>query len=383
VTAQVALTLVLLVGAGLFARTLRNLGRVELGLKPDGIVGFAVSPASNGYAADRTAQLARRLTESLSGIPGVSSVSAAELPTLANSDYSTNAKLSTDPPGPRVSRRTYRNFVGPAYFSTLGVPLVAGREFRWDDDIRAPKVAILNETAAHDYFPGRSAIGERLAMGTSDALDIEIVGVVKDSKSSDVGEKPRAYAYTPYLQDPKLTDLTFYLRGEGDAGRFGAPIREAVKRLDPQLPVYDLKTLPQQISESLLTQRLIVIFSAAFAGLAALLAAIGIYGVLAFSVAQRRQEIGVRMALGADPSSVRRLVLRDVLRFVLVGGAIGLPVAWALGRVVESLLFGVKAADAPVLLGGAALMAAVALVAGYLPARRASRVDPLDALRSE
>jgi len=383
VTAQIALTVVLLVGAGLFARSLRNLGRVELGLKPDGIVSFSISPASNGYSADRTAALARRLTESLSTLPGVSSVSAAELPTLTNSDSSTNVKTSADPPGPRLSRRTYRNDVGPAYFSTLGIPLVVGREFRWEDDARVGRVAILNETAAREYFPGRSAIGERLAIGKSDELNVEIVGVVKDSKGSTVDEKSRAYAYTPYLQDPKLTDLTFYMRGDRDPERLAAPIREAVRRLDPQLPVYDLKTLPRQISESLLTERLIVIFSAAFAGLAALLAAIGIYGVLAFSVAQRRQEIGVRMALGADPSSVRRLVLRDVLRFVVIGGAVGLPVAWALGRVVESLLFGVKAADASVLAGGAALMAAVALLAGYLPARRASRVDPLDALRSE
>jgi len=383
VTAQVSLTLVLLVGAGLFARSLRNLGNVELGLKPDGVVGFGISPAANGYAADRTASLARRLTESLKAIPGVSSVSAAELPTLANSDSSTNAKLPSDPAGPRTSRRTFRNQVGPAYFSTLGIPLVAGREFRWEDDLRAPRVAILNETAAREYFPGRTAIGNRIGLGRSEALDIEIVGVVKDSKSSDVSEKARAYVYTPYLQYDRLSDLTFYVRSAAGADRLGAPIREAVKRLDAQLPVYDLKTLPQQISESLLTQRLIVIFSAAFAGLAALLAAIGIYGVLAFSVTQRRQEIGVRMALGADPSSVRRLVLGEVLRFLAIGAAIGLPVAWALGRIVESLLFGVKATDAAVFAGGAALMCAVALVAGYLPARRASRVDPLDALRSE
>ena len=383
VTAQVALTLVLLVGAGLFTRSLRNLGSVELGLKADGVIDFSVSPGENGYTAERTAGLARRLTESLSALPGVSSVSAAELPTLTNSESSTNAKTSADPPGARVSRRTFRNVVGPAYFSTLGIPLVEGREFHWKDDLAAPKVAILNETAAREYFPGRSALGERLSIGKSDALDIEIVGVVKDSKGSDVGEKPRAYAYTPYLQDTRLSELTFYVRSGAGVDRLAAPIRDAVKRLDSQLPVFELKTLPAQISESLLTQRLIVMFSGAFAALAALLAAIGIYGVLAVSVTQRRQEIGVRMALGADPSSVRRLVLGDVLRFLAIGGAIGLPAAWALGRIVESLLFGVKATDPPVFAAGAALMAVVALVAGYLPARRASRVDPLDALRSE
>jgi ABC-type antimicrobial peptide transport system permease subunit len=186
-----------------------------------------------------------------------------------------------------------------------------------------------------------------------------------------------------YMQYPDLSRLTFYMRTAQAPESLGPAVREAVKRVDPQLPVDDVKTLSAQLDESLTTERITMLLSVSFATLATLLAAIGIYGVLAFAVAQRRQEIGVRMALGADPQKVRRMILAEVGRFLLLGGAIGLPVAYGLARVVQSILFGVPAASWRVFLAGAAVLCGVALMAGYLPARRASRVDPLDALRSE
>ncbi len=384
VTAQVALTLVLLVAAGLFTKSLANLGRVDLGIKPDNVLAFSLAPDANGYTPERTAVLVRRLSETLGASPGVRTVSAAEVASMTGSDQTSNVRTSGLENEQTKGIRVWLNEVGPRYFSTLGIPLVAGREFRFEDDLRTGPVAIVNETMAHKFFPGRSAIGERLGIGRGDgAPNVEIVGVVRDAKAGRVGEEDHPFAFTPYLQDANLGSLTFYLRGELPPDRLAPAARAAVAALDPQLPVFDVKTLSAQIRESLLTERLIFVLSVAFGGLAALLAAIGIYGVLAFSVAERRREIGVRMALGADPATVRRLVLSEVGRFLLIGAAVGLPAAWALARIIESILFGVKAADPVVFASGLALMAAVALVAGYLPARRAAKIDPLDALRGD
>jgi predicted lysophospholipase L1 biosynthesis ABC-type transport system permease subunit len=262
---------------------------------------------------------------------------------------------------------------------------MAGREISWQDDAHAPRVAIVNETFVRKLLAGRNPIGVRFGRGGAMTvkIDTEIVGVVRDSKNARVDEKAAPFMYLAWRQDPKLGQLTFYVRTERDPAGLVSAIREEVRRLDPQLPVFDIKSLPTQISESLVSRKLVTILSAAFGVLAALLAALGIYGVLAFGVAQRRREIGVRIALGATPASLRRLVLSEVGRFLVIGAVVGLPAAYALARAVQSILFEVPAADVAVFAAGLVLLGAVALAAGYPPARRAARTNAMDALRSE
>ncbi|HMF09865.1 MAG TPA: ABC transporter permease [Thermoanaerobaculia bacterium] len=385
VTAQIALTLVLLVAAGLFVRTLQNLGRVELGLQPDRVIGFTVAPEASGYTAEKTALFGRQLIGSLAALPGVRSVTAAEVPTLAGDDEGGNIKVAGFEPGPGESTHVQRNRVAPDYFSSLGIPLLKGRELTWQDDAGSPKVALINETLARKFFGNRDPLGGKVGIGGGDKVqaDIEIVGVVKDSKGSSVDGKIEPFLYLPWQQDPKLGRLTFYVRSVNDPASLTTSLRAAVHHLDAQLPIFDLKTLRTQIAESLTSRRLVMILSAAFGALAALLSALGIYGVLAFAVAQRRIEIGVRVALGATPGEVRGLVLADVGRFLAIGCAVGLPAAFALGKAVQSILYGVRAADAPIFAAGIAILGAVAFAAAYPSAHRAARLDPMRALRSE
>ncbi len=384
VTAQVALTLVLLVAAGLFVRSLGNLGRVPLGFRPDHLIGFSVAPPLNGYTGERTSAFSRQLLDRLKGLPAARSVAAAHLATMSGSTNGGDFVIEGRDSDRDEDRHAHYNLVTPAYFATLGIPLVAGRDFAWSDDANAPKVAVVNETLVRRYFPGKSPLGVRLSFGPKNhAPDVEIVGVVRNSKSASVDEDDSPFVYTPLLQRADVGEVTFYLRTEADPKALAAPIRDEVRAIDPQLPIYDLIPLETRVEDSLVTQRVIVLLSGAFGVLAAILAALGIYGVLSYAVAARRPEIGVRMALGADPKSVRRLIWNEVARFLLVGAAIGLPCAFALGRGVESILFGVKAADLGILGCGLALMVAVGLAAAWPPARRAARTDALDALRSE
>ena len=386
VTAQFALSMALLVGAGLFIRSLVEVSRVDLGISSDRIVTFAIAPSRNGYEPARSQELFRRTEEELAAIPGVTAVSAALVPVLAGSNWGTSVSVEGFAWEPGVDAGSRYNEVGPGYFSTLGIPLLAGREFTDSDVEGAPNVALVNEAFTRKFnLDGRNAVGKFMATNESDAaeLDVEIIGVVQDAKYSDVKDPVPPLFFTPYMQDAALGFLTFYARSDIDPAQVMRAVPGVVNALDPNLPVEEVKTLQQQIQENVFLDRLISTLSGGFAVLATLLAAIGLYGVLAYTVAQRTREIGVRMALGAGQQRVRRMILAHVGRMTIVGGVIGLVGAYFLGRAAQSLLFEVQGNDPLVFVGVALLLAGVAFTAGYLPARRASKVDPMVALRYE
>jgi predicted permease len=382
VTAQIALSMALLVSAGLFIQSLRNVTRVDLGLKPDGVVTFGISPELNGYSNVRSRALFERTEEELAALPGVTGVAGSLVPVLTGSNWGNDVSVEGFKKGPDTDANSRYNAVGPGYFRTLGMPLLAGREFTIADGVGAPKVAIVNEVFAKKFNLGRDAVGKRMAMGDKE-LDIEIVGLVQSAKYSEVKQDLPPLFFTPYKQDTTVGALSYYVRTTQTPQQLLRSIPTVISKLDANLPVENLKTLPQQARENVYMDRMISTLSVAFAALATLLAAVGLYGVLAYTVAQRTREIGVRMALGADGRRVRSMVLRQVGVMTFVGGAIGIAAALGLGRAARSLLFGLQGYDPLVILSAALVLSAVAFGAGYLPARRASRVDPMHALRYE
>jgi predicted permease len=343
---------------------------------------FGLSPELNGYSNARSRVLFQRAEEELRGLPGVTAVSSDLVGVLAGNNWGNDVSVEGFKKGPDTDANSRFNEVGPGFFHTLGIPLLSGREFTAADAGGAPKVAIVNETFAKKFGLGRAAVGKHMSTG-GDQLDIEIVGLVKDSKYSEVKDASPPVFVRPYLQDSTIGQMNFYVRTRQEPEQLMRPVTALIGKLDPTLPVQDLKTLPQQVKERVFLDRMISTLSAAFALLATLLAAVGLYGVLAYTVAQRTREIGVRMALGADARRVRRMVIRQVGKMALVGGVLGIGAALALGKAAASLLFGLKGTDPSVMLIAAAVLGAVALGAGYLPALRASKVQPMQALRYE
>lgn len=386
VTAQIALSMTLLVSAGLFVKSLANISRVDLGLNPENVIMFRVSPQLNGYEQARSADLFIRLEEELAALAGVTAVSADRVGILGGSSWGNDVSVEGFEWEPGIDASSRVNWVGPDYFSTLGVPLVAGREFTRSDGDGAPEVVVVNEAFTRKFeLDGAQAVGKWMADrgGGADDLDIQIVGVIQDAKYNDVKDSVEAVFYLPYRQTPSIGSMVYYVRTAVDPSETMRAITPLVAGLDPNLPVEDLKTMEEQVKDNVFLDRFIGTLSAAFAGLATLLAAIGLYGVLAYTVAQRTREIGLRMALGAASSTVRSMVLKQVGKMVVVGGIIGVVAAIGLGRAAQSLLYGLEGYDATVVGVVTVLLGLVGLGAGYIPAARASRVDPMQALRYE
>ncbi len=379
VTAQVALAMALLASAGLFARSLRNVARVDLGLRVDQVVTFALAPALNGYDPARTRALLGRAEQELAALPGVTAVGGASTPLLTGVTNGNDVRVEGFAHAPGVDAGARVNRVTPGYLRALGVPLLAGREFTAADRIGAPRVAVVNEAFARKFGLGRAAVGKRMAVegeSPAGALDVEIVGLMRDARFGDVkGAVPPLFV-TPAWQDAAPGGLAFYVRTAGDPGRTLREVPAAVARVDPRLPALMLKTMPQQVRDNVFLDRMVGALAAGFALLATLLAVVGLYGVLAYTLAQRTREIGVRMALGADAGRVRAMVFRQVGRLVLAGGVAGVAAALGIGRAVRSLLYGLEGHD-PAAVGAAALvLAAAALAAARVPARRGGGVAP-------
>lgn len=384
VVSQVALTLLLVTIAGGFARSLFNVKHIDLGLRTAHVLQFSVAPQLNGYDQARTFAFFRQLEDRISALPGVLSLSGTQEPLIADSDRGSNVTVEGEPPALAGTRHIMRNAIGPGHFSNMGIPLLNGREFTRADVAGSPKVAIINETMAKTFFPGGDALGRRMKFGGgTDPLDMEIVAVVKDSHHSGVKEEPRPFVYIPYAQEKNVGALTYYVRTSQDPTALASTVHGVVSELDSSLPIDSVRTFDDQINRQLASDWLIASLAEIFGALAALLAAIGIYGLLAYAVTQRTREIGVRMALGADTGKVGRMILNDVSRLVGIGVLLGVPLAYGLSKLVNSMLYGVKAFE--FLTVGIALlvMVFVAMAAAYLPARRATRVDPLVALRYE
>ncbi len=382
VTAQITLSMALLVSAGLFLKSLFNVSRVDLGVKVDHFATFALSPSLAGYDTVRSAVYLARVEEELASIPGVTGVTSSRVPLLAGSNWGNSVLVQGFPKGPDVDNNSRFNSVGAGYFATLGVPLLAGREFTLSDSRGSSKVAIVNETFARKFKLGRDAVGKFMSSDSDrDTLDIQIVGLIPDIRYSSVKDTIPPVFYTPWRQGDRIGDLNFYVKSSLPPEQILGSIRAVVKRIDGTVPVEQLKTMPQQIRENVFLDRMISILSAAFALLATLLAGVGLYGVLSYTVAQRTREIGVRMALGADAARVRGLVLRQVAVMTAIGGTIGVAAALGLGKAARALLYGLEGHDAMVFATAVLLLACVALAAGFFPARRAAQVNPMQALR--
>jgi predicted permease len=377
-TAQIALSMALLAMTGLFAQSLANIARIDLGLDLESLVTFSMSPETSGYSSEQAARLFDRIEDELSSIPGVSSAASSVVAVLGGQDLNTSATVD-GPDGPVVVR-THFNLVGPDFFRTLGIPLLAGREFADVDRSNTAQV-IINERFAERLGLGRDVVGRRIRELT--AGDAEIIGLVADAKDFDVRGEIEPQAFTRRAAGGAFSSASFYVRGARSPGDMLNIVRETVTRVDPIVPIANLRTMQQQVRENLSTERYVAAASTAFAVLATALAGLGLYGVLAYSVAQRSREIGLRVALGAPTARIRRMVLRQVAGMAVGGVVLGAAAAALLGRAAQSLLFGVETADPLALAAAVVVLAVVALAAAYIPARRASRVDPMTVLRYE
>ena len=391
VVAQVSLSLLLLIGAGLLVRTLINLQRVEPGFNEENLLLFNIDPSLLDYKDDRLRNFYQQVSARMEAVPGVKAVTFSRVPLLSRMASSGNFDMPNAKAGPDgkvpSTAEVYFHEVRENFHEVMGIPLLLGRPFTAQDDLKAPKVAIVNQTFAAKYLPGVNPIGQRFSMDIARPDPIEIVGLVKDAKYTSQRDEIPATMYRPWRQTPgAINAMTFEVRTTGDPKAFVGAIRQAVREVEPNVPINNIKTQIEQADETLSMERLFAKLMSLFGILAQQLAAIGLYGVLAYSVSRRTHEIGIRMALGANRGRMLTMILRQGMTLTLIGVALGLVGAYVLTRylgTLNSMLFGVDPRD-PLTFGvTAALLTIVALVACFVPARRATKVDPIVALKYE
>jgi len=385
VVSQVALSLLLLSGAGLFVRTLHNLESLDPGFDRKGVLLFDIDPTKSGYKGPAVARLYKQVLEHISAIPGVRSASLSNMePITGGGGWDNSVWVEGYTSRPDENTTVYLNAVGSRYFETLRNPLLLGRDFIPRDTEATPKVAIINQTMARYFFGNGNPIGRKFGWFGEDKnkVQFEIVGVVKDSKYGTLREQIPRTAYLDCFQVP-LGGMTFAVRTSVKPSAVISQVRNEIRAVDAGLRIGGFSTLKEHVDNSLGHERLMATLSSLFAGLAVLLACVGLYGVMAYAVARRTNEIGIRMALGADRAQVLKMILGESALLVTTGIAVGLPIAVAAARLISGQLYGLKPTDPVTIAGAIFLLTAVAALAGYIPARRATKVDPLVALRDE
>jgi putative ABC transport system permease protein len=386
VAVQIGLSLMLLVGAGLFVRTLRNLRSLNAGFATDHLVTFGIDPRLAGYEPAQTFALYQRLFDTLRGLPGVGSVAATTDPELANDTETGNITIAGYAQKPDENMQVEQPNISADYFSTLQMPLLAGRAFGEQDSATSQKVAVVNETLARHFFGDpQQALGHYLGIGggTGVKTDIAIVGVVRDAHHTNLREPIANTMFLPYVQLPEPLSMTFYVRTRQQPQDAESTIRRAMQTLDSRLVLDTFRTMDAQIDNSLTAERVIALLATSFGVLAALMAAVGLYGVLAYSTTQRTSEIGIRMALGASRASVVKMVVFEVFWLAGISIAVTLPLSLLLMSTVRNQLYGISSSDPLTLLLMTLLVILVALASALLPARRAAKVEPMRALRYE
>jgi putative ABC transport system permease protein len=382
VCAQLSISIILLIPTGMFLKSLINLLHVDLGIRTANVVGFRITPSSNGYAPAKRMALFERVESELGAIPGVRSVAASMVPLLDNSNWSTSFYIEGLPHGANRPN-SHSNYVGPRFFSKAGIPLIGGREILETDTAASPKVAVVNEAFVKEFLNGQNPIGHRLGFEKEGAFDTEIVGIVKDSHYASVRQQPPPTFYLPWRQSDIVAGMSFYVRSELPPKQIVPAIRSVMRSIDSDVPLEQMRTMEEQVHFNLRQDELMLRLAAVFAVLATILAMLGLYGVMAYGVACRTREIGVRMALGAAPARICSMIMGEWAWIVAIGVGFGIPVALACVRLIASQLFGVDSKDVIIPASAALILACTAGIAAYWPARRASRVNPLEALRHD
>jgi len=389
---QIALSTLLVIGAGLFLRTLSTLSRVNVGFRTDHLLLAEITPPAKTYPAGKDVVLHRQIEQAFAAVPGVESVAVSYGAYLSDENDRTDFLPQGQAYDPTKNQAENYNAVGNRFFETLGIPIIAGRGFGEQDTAASAKVGVINQALAKERFPGQNPVGKLFETGPHNADGhpnssadqwIRIVGVCADTRYANLRDEPPPQFFLPYVQQTAVGGMVYEIRTAVEPDALLPELRRVVQRIDPDLPLVDVRTQDEQIEADLQQERLFVSLTSGFGLLALALACVGIYGIMAYSVANRRNEIGIRMALGAQPAQVRGMILGESAWLAAVGIAAGVLVALPLTRLVKSMLYGIEPWDPGTLVGGVLILMVVALAAGWIPARRAARVQPMDALRHE